>query len=150
MFGKKKPQRELVRGNGRDAIPLQHTLFETLNYTPVPYGFLTSWLDFRSNTPELLRKTASSMQLDALNAGADTNGDRCVFDPLLRAAAEPARQSGQAQYLEHLTVINHQDSLLRGEVCRAERMLKELQEERSALQEELNRFTETEKGRKNG
>ena len=55
MFFRKRVKRETITGKGKEDTKALHKIFDVLNYTPVRYGFLSSWILFTDTAREALR-----------------------------------------------------------------------------------------------
>ena len=134
---RKKPKRETLTGKGKEDTKALHKIFDVLNYTPVRYGFLNSWLTFMDSAEEIIRKKLSKVSVDSLNAGAKTNGYVSMFDPWIDTMALPAFANGKEQYENHMSLIRHQGGVLQGDITRAQLQLDALKEDLDELDSQL-------------
>lgn len=148
MFFRKRVKRETITGKGKEDTKALHKIFDVLNYTPVRYGFLSSWILFTDTAREALRKKISNISADSLNAGAKTNGYVCMFDPWIDAMALPAFSNGKEQYENHMSLIYHQKGVLQGEIAKARQQLDDLRDDLADLDSQLTYYKELEQKQK--
>jgi len=142
LIFRKKTKRDTPAGKGKEDTTAFRKIFDVLNYTPVRYGFLQSWLVFMDSAEDIFRKKLSQVSIDSLNAGAKTNGYVSMFDPYIDTMALPAYANGQEQYENHMAVINHQKGVLRGEITKAQQQLENLKSDLSELDAQLDYYKE--------
>ena len=150
MFFRKRVKRETITGKGKEDTKALHKIFDVLNYTPVRYGFLSSWMSFMESAEGVIRKRLSNVNVsaDSLNAGAKTNGYVCMFDPWIDAMALPAFSNGKEQYENHMSLIYHQKGVLQGEIAKARQQLDDLRGDLADLDSQLTYYKELEQKQK--
>ena len=144
----KKPKRETPAGKGKEDTTAFRKIFDVLNYTPVRYGFLKSWLVFMDSAEDIFRKKLSQVTIDSLNAGAETNGYVAAFDPYIEAMALPAYANAKEQYENHMAVIHLQEGKLRGEITKAQQQLENLKSDLADLDAQLDYYKKLEQKRR--
>lgn len=137
----KKTKRDTPAGKGKEDTTDFRKIFDVLNYTPVRYGFLKSWLVFMDSAEGIFRKKLSRVSVDSLNAE--------MFDAYIEAMAFPAYANGKEQYQNHMSIIHHQKGVLQGEITKAKLLLEDLRIDLSELEEELAFYRELEQKRRN-
>lgn len=148
MFFRKRVKRETITGKGKEVTKALRKIFDVLNYTPVRYGFLRSWLLFFDSADAAIRKTLRKVSADSLNGGAKTNGYVCMFDPWIDAMALPAFSNGKEQYENHMSLIYHQKGVLQGEITKARLQLDDLRGDLADLDSQLTYYKELEQKQK--
>ncbi len=144
----RRAKRETLTGKGKEDTKALHKIFDVLNYTPVRYGFLNSWLSFMDSAEDLFRKKLNKVSIDSLNAGAKTNNYVSMFDPYIEAMAQPAFASGKEQYENHMSLIHHQKGVLQGERKKAQLLLEDLRADLKELDLQLAYYKELEQKRR--
>lgn len=143
-----RTKRKTPTGKGKEDTTAFRKIFDVLNYTPVRYGFLKTWLVFMNSSEDIFRKKLSQVSIDSLNAGAKTNGYVSMFDPYIEAMAFPAYANGEEQYENHMSIIHHQGGVLRGEITKAQQLLENLRSDLSDLDEQLEYYRQLERKRR--
>lgn len=145
---RQKPKRDTPAGKGKEDTTAFRKVFNVLNYTPVRYGFLKSWVSFMNSAEDIFRKKLSRVSIDSLNAGAKTNGYVAIFDPYIETMALPVFANGKEQYENHMAVIHHQKGVLRGEITKAQQELVNLKSDLCYIDEQLDYYRGLEQKRR--
>lgn len=105
---------------------------DVLNYSPAPYQFPRSWMDFLGSIEGRMKEDLAQTSPD------DLNDD--MFDFLIETAAREARTSALQQRTEHLHMIRHDNKVLLGELAEARTLRRDLDGALDEVLQQLSRY----------
>ena len=121
LFSKKTPETE--------SVSLSKSL-DVLNYTPVKYSFSDEYTHFINNADEIFTSTLDKVSVDEMNDE--------MFDHLIRSTELTEKRYAERQKTEHVGIIDHLLYMISGQLLLGECHLKNLEEDKKQLEEELS------------
>lgn len=127
LFRKKKKR---AVGKGLEEMPALCKEFEVLNRTPVDYKYESWYVNFLNNAESIFRKAVRRISTD------DLSGD--MLDAYIESVVRRMKDSAKEEYDYHMSVIQHHKGILEGDIALAEGHLKNLRQDQTELEQNLD------------
>lgn len=116
-------------GNGSEKTVTLSKMFEPLNYGPIPYEFSDEFLNYIKSAPDEFKRRATKTNIDDLNFD--------MFDPGIDSRISRELVVAEQQFTYHIGTIEHNHGIVEGLFTAAEEHLKVLENEKTAIEREL-------------
>ena len=127
LFRKKKKR---AVEKGLDELPALCKEFEVLNRTPTDYKYESWYVEFLDSAEGLFRKALRRTATD------DLSGD--MLDAYIDSVTKRMKSASQVQYNYHMSIIGHHKGILEGDIALAKGHLKNLQQDKVELEQNLD------------
>ncbi len=124
-------------GRGKEQARAFHKEFDVLNYTPIDYKYLASYVQFKETAEQKFRKVIEKMTIDDL---CDT-----MFDCLIDAKGQEMKAFAGDQYTYHMYNIKIDKGVADGEIIKAKLHLADLQKDLEELEEKREKYNQLKK-----